>query len=256
MELKGVKMVKYILLSLLLCSGMNLMAVFCPLCEHDFDKFLDYNHRENAKCPKCESLERQRLLWIFLKNNKSIFNKEQIRLLHFAPESCLQNKFSSMKNIVYIPVDLDPKKYQNKKTDVLKMDITDIKLPNNLIDLIVCIHVLEHIVDDRKAMAELFRVLKPNGVALLMIPLRKSFDKTYEDPTIISPEDRLKHFGQKDHVRIYGNDFITRLEETGFVVNVQSEKQLGSCCVQSNAIGDIFCCTKSSYNVKNKNKTR
>lgn len=241
---------KYILLlSLLFCSAMNLAAVFCPICEHDFDKFYNYNNRENAKCPDCNSLERQRHLWIFLNYNKNIFDKGQVRLLHFAPEPCLQNKFSSMKNIDYMPVDLNPKKYQNKKgSAVLKMDITDIKLPKNSIDLIICNHVLEHIVNDRKAMAELFRVLKPNGKALLMIPLCKSLEKTYEDPTITSSEDRLKHFGQRDHVRRYGNDFTVRLKETGFVVHVQSEKMLENACSKSNAKGDIFCCTKPSYN--------
>jgi len=117
-----------------------------------------------------------------------------------------------------------------------KIDIKDINFEDNFFDVIICNHVLEHIVDDRKAMCELFRVLKPGGEAILQVPISKYNKKTFEDFSIILPEEREKYFGQKDHVRIYGKDYKNRLERIGFKVelydikndlNIQDIKKFG-----------------------------
>jgi ubiquinone/menaquinone biosynthesis C-methylase UbiE len=105
-----------------------------------------------------------------------------------------------------------------------KIDITDISFENDYFDFIICNHVLEHIQDDRKAMNELFRVLKPSGEAVLQVPISKYNKKTFEDVTIIDPEGREKYFGQKDHVRIYGKDYKERLESVGFKVELYDIK--------------------------------
>lgn len=105
---------------------------------------------------------------------------------------------------------------------MIKMDITDINLHDNQFDCIICYHVLEHILDDEKAMRELFRVLKPGGWAILQQPVDPTRDKTFEDPNIVLPEERERVFGQKDHVRIYGQDYKDRLERTGFTVKLDN----------------------------------
>ena len=132
------------------------------------------------------------------------------KMLHFAPEPCLANEFN--KTYDYLSADLDP------RFAMVAMDITDIKFTDETFDVIICNHVLEHIPDDRKAMAELFRVLKKWGWASLQVPMRG--ETTYEDPTITSPEDRQKAFGQDDHVRWYGSDYYQRLREIGFDIRI------------------------------------
>jgi ubiquinone/menaquinone biosynthesis C-methylase UbiE len=98
----------------------------------------------------------------------------------------------------------------------LRIDICNINLPDHSFDLVLCLHVLEHVPDDRKAMAELRRVLRPSGMAVIMVPLEEGLDETYENPLIVSEADRLIHFGQEDHVRYYGRDFRDRLREEKF----------------------------------------
>jgi len=117
-----------------------------------------------------------------------------------------------------------------------KIDITDINFENDYFDFIICNHVLEHVQDDRKAMSELFRVLKPDGEAILQVPISKYNKETFEDFSIVSPREREKYFGQKDHVRIYGKDYKNRLENVGFkleiydikkALNIKEAKRLG-----------------------------
>ena len=135
-----------------------------------------------------------------------------IRLLHIAPEKNLQKALKAFSKIKYISGDLNPLVADRK------IDITDINFENNYFDFIICNHVLEHIVDDRKAMRELFRVLKPEGFAILQVPISKNAKETFEDFSIILPEKKERYFGQKDHVRIYGKDYKNRLESVGFKV--------------------------------------
>jgi len=191
-----------------------------------FRKFQPYGaegvvKRPNARCPSCGSLERQRLIALYLERRTSFFT-DPLKVLHFAPEPAFHEKFKSLSNLDYISADLISSRA------MVKVDITDIPYEEHSFDVILCSHVLEHVQDDRKAMQELYRVLKPGGWALLQIPIQSSREKTYEDPSIVTPEERLKHFGQKDHVRIYGEDYKDRLASAGFTVKVDSPvKELG-----------------------------
>ena len=135
-------------------------------------------------------------------------------MLHIAPEKQLSKVFMSQTNIDYLSADLD------SPLAAVKMDITNIEQNDNTFDLIICNHVLEHIPDDDKAIAELFRVLKPGGTAILQVPISNTIRKTIEDPSITDPKEREKLFGQNDHVRIYGKDYKKRLERSGFVVSI------------------------------------
>jgi SAM-dependent methyltransferase len=194
----------------ILLSGND---VECPICGKKFKKFLPagVKKRSNAVCPGCDSFERHRLLWLYM-INKMNFSDKEIRLLHFAPEDCLKEKFSKLNNIKYVTTDL-------KEPHVsLNADIQKLPFNDNLFDIVICSHVLEHIPDDKKGMKEILRVLKKNGWAVLQVPLNEDLEITYEDPSITSPLERLKHFGQEDHVRIYGRDYYKRLEQAGFTV--------------------------------------
>jgi len=136
-------------------------------------------------------------------------------VLHFAAEKCIKDRLKNLSNIEYITSDISPQ----IKADII-MDITNIPCNSNSIDVIICNHVLEHVLDDIRAMEELYRVLKLGGWALLDVPFDKKRKKTFEDPLITSWEERERVFGQGDHVRIYGLDYKKRLENTGFVVEV------------------------------------
>ncbi len=153
----------------------------CPICGCRFRKMLSFgtNLRPNAKCPSCFSLERHRLLWLFLKEKTNFFS-DQLKILHFAPELVFDNIFKSMPNLDYITADI------SSEIAMVKMDITRIPQQKNTYDVILCFHVLEHIVDDRKAIRELCRVLKPGGWAILQVPIIG--DKTFEDRSVVLPK--------------------------------------------------------------------
>lgn len=185
----------------------------CPICGGHFRKMLPAGviPRQHAVCPRCGSFERHRLIWMYV-TEKTTLCISPYKLLYCAPELCLQQKFQAMPALEYVSTDLyDP-------MVMVKMDITNIAFGDNRFDAILCCHVLEHILDDRAALKELFRVLKPGAWAILQVPI--SGETTFEDATITHPEERLKCFGQKDHVRIYGKDYKERLEHAGFSVKV------------------------------------
>ncbi len=184
----------------------------CPICGKTYKKFLPAGvvKRKNAVCPGCDSFERHRLLWLYIYNKININKK--FNLLHFAPEDSLKEKFLKLNNINYITTDLIEPHVS------LNSDIQNLPFKNNSFDIIICSHVLEHISDDKKSMREILRILKKDGWAILQVPLNEDLEITYEDPSIKSPLERLKHFGQEDHVRIYGRDYYKRLEKEGFVV--------------------------------------
>jgi len=192
---------------------------FCPICQKTSSYFglFGVKPRQNARCPHCGSLERHRLLYIFFKEKTDFFSGKSKKMLHIAPESCLEVLF---KNAIgeYISADL-----YNPKA-MVKMDIMNIQYEKEIFDIIYCSHVLEHVSDDRKAMRELFRVLKRDGWAILNVPIMR--DKTYEDPSIIDPKEREKVFGQFDHVRAYGLDYVDRLRDAGFSVAIFYAKDL------------------------------
>jgi len=191
---------------------------YCNICDNVVRVFLPFGNtpRENAECPYCGSLERHRLLWYYIKHNTNMLNDSidtSIKVLHFAPETILQKKISKFKYIDYYPVDINPSHIGIR--DVI--DIESIKFHDNTFDYIICYHVLEHVADDLMAMKELIRVLKKDGIVFIEVPTN-NIDTTYENPEFNTPELRLQHYGQDDHVRMYGNDFSQKLSETGFIV--------------------------------------
>lgn len=186
-----------------------------PIDGNSYRKFLPYGYgkqRENALAPGTLSLERHRLLWLYLKNETDFFSSPK-KVLHIAPEQCFLKRFKKLQNLDYITADL-----YSPIADV-KADICDLPFEDNTYDVVFCNHVLEHIVDDKKAMSELYRVLKPGGFGIFQIPQDLSLETTYEDFSITSKEERKKHFGQYDHVRIYGKDYFDKLRTAGFTVN-------------------------------------
>jgi SAM-dependent methyltransferase len=193
------------------------VQVKCPCCGWHFRRFLPFGvvERANASCPKCGSLERHRVLWLYLKNKTDFFARNH-RVLHVAPERVFAAIFRRMPRLRYIAADLA------SKLANIRMDITAIPYKDNSFDVVLCNHVLEHVVEDQKAIGELFRVLVPGGWAILQCPVDPQRAKTFEDPQIISPQDRERAFGQQDHVRIYGRDYKERLEKAGFTVKVDN----------------------------------
>lgn len=188
--------------------------VECPVCGGHFRKFLPYGYGEatdNRMCPKCLSLERHRLLWLYLKEKTGFFT-ENLKVLHFAPEQPYLKRFRSLKNLDYTTADLD------SPIADLHLDVTKIDLPDNQYDVVICNHVLEHVDDANKAFSEIKRILKLSGWAVLLVPINPNVD-TWEDPSITDPEERKRNFGQYDHVRQFGRDYAQVLEKAGFTVD-------------------------------------
>lgn len=194
--------------------------VECPVCGGQFRKFLPYGvkGRSNVLCPKCLSLERHRLIWLFLLQKTDFFTTHQ-KMLHIAPEQSFLKRFRQQEQLDYTTADL-----VSPLAD-LKLDIQDMPLSDNQYDIVMCNHVMEHIDDDRQAMREVLRVLKPGGLAILFVPMDMQRHSTYENPEITAPLDREKHFLQKDHVRLYGLDYPERLQEVGFEVTTHDLRQ-------------------------------
>lgn len=192
-----------------------------PIDGKSYRKFLPYGYgkqRENALSPGTLSLERHRQMWLYLQNETNFFT-EKLKVLHIAPEQEFLRRFKKMKNLDYTSADLF-----SPIVDV-KADILDLPFEDENFDVIFCNHVLEHIIDDRKAMSELFRVMKKGGWGILQVPMKNSLEKTYEDFTITDPKERQKHFGQYDHVRWYGMDYFDRLKSVGFEVDINYYSQ-------------------------------
>ncbi len=187
-----------------------------PIDGKSFRKFLPYGYqiqRENVLSPSTLSLERHRLLWLYLKNETDFFTSDEKRkVLHIAPEQCFLDRFKKQKNIDYITSDLE-----SPIADV-KADICDLPFEDNSFDIVFCNHVLEHIPNDTKAMQELYRVMKKGGFGIFQIPQDVNRTKTFEVDTITDPKERAKIFGQYDHVRIYGLDYFDKLRSIGFDV--------------------------------------
>jgi SAM-dependent methyltransferase len=200
--------------------------VTCPCCGRTARKFIPTvlpvgPNRANARCPNCGARDRQRYMWLYLERKTNIL-VDRLRVLHFAPERIFEEWLRPRANLDYVSTDL-----ARARADV-KADITDLPFPDDSFDVILCSHVLEHVLDDRKAMRELYRVLRPGGWALVLVPMDFRRDETYEDPSVVDPAERERHYGQADHVRVYGPDFTARLEEAGFTVRVEDlRRELG-----------------------------
>ncbi|RZJ31764.1 MAG: SAM-dependent methyltransferase [Flavobacterium sp.] len=208
-----------------------------PIDGRSFRSFLPYGYgkqRNNVLSPSTLSLERHRLLWLYLKNETDFFGEselgsdskpsraniilrnsngaEALKVLHFAPEQAFYKRFREMKNLDYTTTDLF-----SPLADV-KADICNLPFADNSYDVIFCNHVLEHIPDDTKAMQELYRVLKPAGMGIFQIPQDLNREKTFEDNSITDAKQRAEIFGQYDHVRVYGRDYFDKLRSIGFKV--------------------------------------
>ena len=190
--------------------------VECPVCERSFSKFLSYGsdvaHRDNVLCPYDLTLERHRLMWLYLRDCSDFFTAQKINVLHIAPEQCFHKRFKNQKNLHYLTGDL-----VSPLAD-LHFDLHAIPLEDNRFDVIFCNHVMEHVDDAVQCMRELHRVMKPGGWGIMQVPQDFSREQTYEDATITSPQDREKHFWQKDHVRLFGKDYPEWLKKAGFEV--------------------------------------
>ena len=195
--------------------------VECPVCEKSFSKFLSYGsdvaHRENVLCPYDLTLERHRLMWLYLKQETNFFT-ESLKLLHIAPEQCFHGKFKAQKNLEYLTGDIE------SPIADMHFDLHSIPLEDNRFDVVFCNHVMEHVDDALQCMKELYRVMKPGGWAIMQVPQDITREFTYEDKSITSPEEREKHYWQKDHVRLFGRDYPQWLEKAGFSVEEYSVK--------------------------------
>ncbi len=202
-------------------SGIGLRAaglfyagkqVHCPVCEHSYRAFLPYgriNPRPNALCPSCLSLERHRLIWIYLRERTNFF-KGPLDVLHVAPEQCFIKAFEKIHGNRYITADIE------SPLAKVKMDIHHMPFADRTFDVVLCNHVLEHVASDIQAMTEIHRVLKPGGFAVLQVPFFAPVpDVTLEDASITSPREREIRFGQDDHVRKFGKDYPERINRSG-----------------------------------------
>jgi len=184
--------------------------VACPVCTGSFSRMLPYGvtPRSNVLCPSCLSLERHRLIWLYLVRVPGILTIP-VKLLHVAPEQCFHGRFKKMVHIDYVTADLESPLAE------YHFDLHSIPFAQDTFDLVLCNHVLEHVEDDRRVMGEILRVLKPGGLAILQVPQDTDRDVTYEDPSITDQKEREKHFGQKDHLRVYGRDYPIKLRQAG-----------------------------------------
>lgn len=202
----------------------------CSFCGRTFSEFLPAGYdlpvlkehdvvgggrRYNAICPNCYSHDRERLVFLYLKAKKGEVFKDHLRILHVAPELNLGPALKANKHADYVSSDL------SSRLAGQKMDITAINEPDDSFHVVICNHVLEHVLEDVKAMRELYRVLKPGGFAILQVPLSFKLSESIEDPNVVSEQERERVFGQKDHVRLYGKDYVTRLREAEFKVTLE-----------------------------------
>jgi SAM-dependent methyltransferase len=216
---------------------------YCPVCAGSSRRFMPFGRvsREDAQCVHCGALERHRFLWLFLKKNTDLFDGKAKTMLHVAPEPCLEPILKDQLGSNYLTADLfNPRA-------MVKMDICDIQYPDGSFDVIYCSHVLEHVLDDKQAMREFFRVLKNSGWAILNVPINR--ETTSEDSSIVDPKERLKAFGQEDHVRSYGQDYVERLRDSGFSVNITKVSDVANSDESvrmglTHASGEIYYCTK------------
>jgi len=210
----------------------------CPLCKHTFGGFMPFTNPypisitadivsgqsiEHHSCPYCYCTDRERKLYFYFQQREGFFLNK--RVLHFAPEQGLYNFLAHSNCNEYITADLYPEGYKIYAKTIQKIDICNITYPEGYFDIVLCNHVLEHIPDDKAAIREIFRVLKPEGIAILLVPMSAKLKETYENPAKVTEEDRATEFGQTDHVRIYAEaDYIRRIASTGFEVEITDAK--------------------------------
>ena len=216
----------------------------CPCCGWKLRAFThggtSLKVRHHGYCPRCNAKARHRRDWLFLEQKTNLF-RDNLRLLHVSPKYSLLRRLKKLPNLRYTAVDL----YTRPHMDI-KMDLAATPVPSATFDAIICIHVLEHVKDDRGAMRELFRVLKPGGWALISVPIRLD-QKTYEDSTITTPEGRRQAFGEISHYRFYGYDLVDRLEACGFQVQCDLGQDIDPQIMATYGLLDdenVFYCTR------------
>lgn len=208
---------------------------FCNCCNSHVRKFLPggsdvkvinelnivgMGRRQYDVCPVCNSSDKQRIIKHYFNNSKFLNKKNKIKILHVAPEPCFTDYFDTFAS-EYHPTDLTPERYTYYYPDIKKADLTSLEFPNDYFDLVLCNHVLEHIVDDTKAVSEVYRVLKNNGIAILQVPYSKKIANNIENNKLTSRSERLQAFGQDDHVRVYAlQQYHQLLKNTGFKLSV------------------------------------
>lgn len=210
----------------------------CYACKRTFRSFRPLRERErfplspslrmiggggvvHCMCPFCESTDRDRHLLMYIDRLRLLEEMDRPRVLHFAPEPCLAVRIAGTNPAEYIQADFNP-----RSAEVRRMDITRIPFEDDRFDLVVANHVLEHVPDDAKALSEVYRVLKPGGVAILQTPYAALLHNTFSDPGIASEEQRLHLYGQEDHLRIYGQDLFAKIEGAGFTLRREKHSEL------------------------------
>lgn len=190
--------------------------VECPVCNKSFSKFLSYGssvaHRENVLCPYDLTLERHRLMWLYLRDHSTFFTATSLSVLHMAPEQCFLPKFKQQKNLTYLTADIE-----SPIADI-HFDLHQIPLESDRFDVVFCNHVMEHVENPHQCLREIFRVMKSGAWAIMQVPQDMTRETTLEDPAIVTPEDREKYYWQKDHVRLFGRDYPDYLKKAGFEV--------------------------------------
>lgn len=186
----------------------------CPVCGGRSRRFLPYGvvPRADARCLRCGALERHRLVWLYFAQHSDLFDRPSPRVLHIAPEPAFARRLRRRLGPGYVTADIAG----GGTTEAC--DVTHLPHRDESFDVVYCSHVLEHVPDDRRAMREMARVLRPTGWAMVLVPI--TAERTDEDPTITDPAERLRRFGQHDHVRRYGPDYVDRLRDAGFAVDV------------------------------------
>ncbi|MBL7137195.1 MAG: class I SAM-dependent methyltransferase [Bacteroidales bacterium] len=211
---------------------------YCPYCGYHFRELLPGGtdlpvltekqiigggYRANLVCPRCFSVDRDRLIYLYLKKKTNLFSAP-LKVLHIAPEGCIRALLMSLPNIEYRSgVKYYEGYYYDRKVNLI--DVTSMPFESASFDVVLCNHVLEHIEDDQKALEEIHRVLKPGSWAILQVPISLTLQETFYDPSVKTPEEREKVYGQFDHVRIYGQDYPRILERKGFIVKQYSPSE-------------------------------
>ncbi len=204
---------------------------YCPICQHSFKTMLPGGfdlpvikekeiigggYRQNNICPRCQSTDRDRLVYLYLHHKTTFFTQPQ-KVLHVAPEPSLYKVFSKMSNLDYhAGTKYQEGFYYNDELPVI--DLRALSCEDNIFDFVIANHVLEHIKEEDQVLHEIFRVLKPGGSAILQVPVAHKLDKTFEDPSLQTKSEREKFYGQFDHVRLYGKDYPNHLSAAGFTV--------------------------------------
>ena len=205
-------------------------AVKCNICGRGYKQFRPFFLRfsdgsmselkDHGVCWSCNSFPRMRQLYYWLINDFDIGNREGLKILHIAPEVQLLDKLRNVGNISYTCMDKYCDGYDYPGY-VVHGDVCEMGYEDSSFDMVICNHVLEHIMDDRKAMREIYRVLADNGIAILMVPMKRNsamFTIEQGKDEKLSDSEREQRFGQRDHVRLYGLDYFDRLSEVGFSV--------------------------------------